>query len=1529
MPPASSILLSWSILVAAAAAQHDGVVTHAPADRIDFARAVQPILAHHCYACHGPDDAKRKADLRLDRRTDAFAERDNGAAFVAGQPAASEAMVRMLSDDPDEHMPPPDSGHELKPAEIETLRRWIEGGAEWTEHWAFVAPQRPSVPTVADAAWPRSDVDRFVLARLEKEGLRPTAEASREAWLRRVTFDLIGLPPTIAELDAFLRDTSADAYDKVVDRLLADERYGERQATEWLDLARYADSNGYQRDRGRTAWKWRDWVIDAFNKNQPFDQFTIEQLAGDLLPEPLIAQRIATGFNRNHPVNTEAGEELDEYRSAYVMDRVHTTATTWLGLSVACAQCHDHKYDPISQRDYYSFYGFFNHIKERDSGGGMSLNPKPAIPAPGPDDVPRLADLDRRIKTLEKHLERDDPLADEAQQAWEKQALERLGAPIPWQTLQPTEFMAKHGSRLQQLEDGSILATGPVPARDTYELVFVPGKRKIQALRLDVLPDPSMPLSASGRADDGRFILSALETRLASTAESSDPPLIAYALAAADLNQKEDEDEHYLTAITPGSIAGSIVLDDGSNNGGDKPGGFRFGGRGWSIAGEGRKEPREAILIPVEPIDANGTSILRLTLHHNSSNKFKSLIGRFRISFTEDERVRAQLLPISPSLWRAIGPFPAAGVDAAYATAFEPEKDLETAEWKKKYDQPIVEVPKVEKPAEKPAAKTDAKKPGAADKEAPAVAKAEGPAKDAAMPARQPAKDGAPPVAETPPAAEGKPPAPDADGKAPGGKSLDGKTPDGKAPDGGAVAKNADAKPAAKPEESEKPAAKAPPKAKPRRLEWKERRDWRDGDSARLSVDGAASAWFVSRKIHTETARTAVIEFEGGVGAKLWLNGSLVAEFAPPPEAPENEQAKAPPMKQEFDEEAFLAQRARERDREPRRLRLGLRAGDNHLAIKLVGKGALPRPKSGGGMATAMNAESADGDDGPPPGFGFPGMMQRGSSQGVSFTFTMNAEGDDLLDFEALQAMRDKAAASATAPTTAPATTSPAAATATAATATEATAPKTPPISSPVSSRVSSPVSAPVNAPVSAPVSAETEADTKKPPTPAERRAKVLRRWFRTRIDIAGRVLFEELERVKKEKERVEGRLTSALVMEELATPRPTHVYVRGDYRHKGDLVATNTPTVLPPMPSDLPKNRLGLARWLVSKDNPLVARVTVNRAWQQFFGLGLVRTADNFGMRGAQPSHPELLDWLATEFVASGWNVKKLHRLLVLSATYRQNSAATPQARERDPDNVLLARGPHQRLSAEMVRDQAMSAAGLLVQKVGGASVKPFQPSGLWKSVLGSGEWKADTGEATYRRGLYVYWKRGVPYPSFTAFDAPKRETCTVTRTLTTTPLQALVLLNDPVYVEAGRALGQRMRKDGGKEDEARLAFGFRLVASRRPDEREGKTLLALLGDLRTHYKADLKAAKLLIEAGTEKADVKADSKPEGKPGDKTDTKTDTKTVDSKPDDKPSEKPSEKPSAKPDADPDLAEAAAWAQIGATLLNLEAAIRRG
>ena len=1352
MRNALTIVAAVSFLLGSeAVAQHEGVVPESRPRSPDFARDVQPILAQHCYRCHGPDEKARKAKLRLDLATDAFAGRTEGAAFVPGSLEKSMAYARVVSTDEFERMPPADAGAALSKREIETLGRWIEGGAVWSVHWSFAAPQKPIVPEGAGGAWARNPIDAFVARHRDGAGIPASAEATREAWLRRATIDLTGVPPTLEEIDAFLADKSADAFEKVVDRLLASPRYGERQAAEWLDLARYADTSGYQRDTVRTAWKWREWVVNAFNSGMPYDRFTVEQLAGDLLPNPTLDQRIATGFNRNHPTNTEAGEEEDEYRSAYVIDRVHTTATTWLGLTLACAQCHDHKYDPISQRDFYEFYAFFNNVKERDSDG-FGANPKPSIPAPNPDQTPHVEDVARTIKALEARLEANDPLVDAGQAAWEAATRARLGRPFAWTTLEPAGVMARHGSLLRRLDDGSILASGPTPVRETYELVFSPGKKKIGAFRIEVLPDPSLPRGASGRADDGRFVLSSLEIRHATVADSEDPPLVGFALAAADLNQKFDPDTfNVVNDIAPGDVQTAVAGAGGAR---------RFGG-GWCIAGAERFEAHEAVFVPIEPIETNDVSILRFTLAHTSKEKFRASIGRFRISFTEDPRVRTLLVPVTAKPWKALGPFPAETVDLAHAVEFAPEKDLKSGELvKKTYEQPTLE-PKKDGKAELPpktAAESQPTSAPAASQPAPTEGAASKPAKDGA-------KDDKPKIEE---------------------------------------------------------------KKKPKKLVWAEKIDWHAGTGIRVPIEGAASAWFATRKLLTERARTVTIEIDGADGLKVWLNGESV--FAEEPPAVKEDDGKKAPVEAEegFDFAAFFGG-ASASSPKAKKFRLGLRSGENELVVKMSHRGKKVA-KSGEAEKTKPPAEA-------PPELGMKGGPGAAAGTQGLFAFVLIPEGDDLLDYETLRAL-------------------------------ERAETNEPPVAT---AKLASVSTAPGAVPESRPATSEA-------------RAKAVRRFYRTRIDLVGRTVFEELERKKEEKRRLEKKIPQALVMEELPESRPTHVFVRGQYKQKGERVQAGVPKALPPLPADAPRNRLGLANWMISRANPLTARVAMNRLWQQYFGRGFVSSSEDFGIRSDQPSHADLLDWLAVEFMDGGWELKRMHRLVVLSATYRQSSVVASEIRDRDPDNRWFGRGPRRRLAAEMVRDQALFLAGLLVEKIGGPSVKPFQPAGLWRDVAGGGDWKADSGGDQYRRGIYVYWKRGVPYPSFVTFDAAKRETCTVSRPETTTPLQALVLLNDPVYVEAARMFGRRMIKEGGKSDDARLAHGFRAATSRRPVDGELEILRSLLAGERAHWKAAPKAAAELLGVGEAKIDEKIDA---------------------------------------------VEAAAWAQIAAVILNMDATLRRG
>jgi hypothetical protein len=991
---------------------------------VEYSRDVRPILSDACYHCHGPDAGRRKAGLRLDNEAGALGElRGGGRAIVPRKPQDSELVRRITADDEQERMPPPKSGRKLTARQIALLRRWVEQGAKWQRHWAFLPPRRPELAPVQHAAWPHNGIDHFVLARLEREGLNPSPRADHTTLLRRVTLDLTGLPPTPAEVDAFLADASPNAYEKVVDRLLASPRYGERMAARWLDAARYADTNGYQNDGERYMWRWRDWVLDAFNANMRFEQFTVEQLAGDLLPQPTLSQRIATGFNRNHRANGEGGIIPEEYAVEYVVDRVDTTATVWLGLTMGCARCHDHKYDPIRQREFYQVFAFFNNVPERGKAIKYGNSP-PFIKAPTPQQLRRLEELDRQVREAEAKWSRLQPMLDQSLAGWEK-TRPKL-PPTPWT---PRQGLLAH------LPLG---ATGKGCFHDG-EASFVAG-RKGRAVDFD------------GR----RFV---------------------------------------------------DVGDAGSFGYYDK----------FSLAGWVRQRGAEGGVIVSRMADVAEGEGYSLHLVH----------GRLQVNLVKrwlDDALRV-----------------------------ETERSLEPGRW----------------------------------------------------------------------------------------------------------------------------------------------------HHVLATYDGSRVA----------------------AGVKVYIDGR-----------PEKLRALLDDLNQSFE------------TKEPFRI-------------------------GGGGGPVGR----------------FHGAIQ-----------DVRVYGEVILPERAL-------------------------------------------------------------------VIATPESIDEILGIPSDRRSpgqvRKLRAWFvDNRASDEVRHAADDLDRLRRRHQQFFESIPTTMVMEEMPRPRDTFVLVRGEYDKRGEKVTPGVPAVLGTLPPAMPKNRLGFARWLVDPSNPLTARVAVNRFWQMYFGTGLVKTVEDFGSQGEWPTHPELLDYLATEFIASGWDVKAMQRRIVTSATYRQASRVTPQLWQRDPENRLLARGPRVRLSAETIRDQALFVSGLLAERLGGPSVKPYQPPGLWKELTDT-DYVADHGEGLYRRSLYTFWKRTVAPPTMMTFDASPRETCVVREARTNTPLQALALMNDVAFVEAARMFAQRAMREGGPTPEGRVARAFRLATARTPRPAENKVLLEALEYHRARYRQHKATAPRLLAVGEAPADWRLDA--------------------------------------------------------------------
>jgi hypothetical protein len=987
---------------------------------IDYNRQIRPILSDNCFRCHGPDEGSREAKLRLDVRDAALQPAKSGAiAIVPGDPAKSELLLRIT--DAHEPMPPEESGKKLKPAEVALLRQWIAEGAPYAPHWAFVPPVAPTPPRSHRSGWVRNEIDRFILARLEQEKLSPAPEAEKATLLRRVSLDLTGLPPTVEALDAFLADPRPDAYERAVDRLLASPHFGERMATDWLDAARYADSNGFFRDNTRQIWPWRDWVIQAFNRNQPFDQFTIEQLAGDLLPNPTPAQRIATGFNRNHMVTGETGVIDEEYRVEYVADRLETTSTVWLGLTVACARCHDHKYDPISQRDYYQLFAFFNSGVEK--GTITPDDPPPVMDVTSPEQKQELDRLVAARQTAESALaQRTDPLRPVIA-AWETTA----------------------SAELQPPREGV-----------TAHVEFEP---------------------EAARGTDGGAGLRAAEKG----AVYYQPGLVGQSAMFDGMQHLELPADTALEADRPWTIGLWV-----------KPTGSLVG-----------------VLSKIEPTgDRRGFELIWAK-------------GQLQINL----------------------------VDRWVVSAIE-------------------------------------------------------------VTTREPIK----------------------------------------------------------------------------------RSDW---NHVIVSYDGSRRA-------------------------------------------------------------------------------AGLRVFGDGVEIPLtVGRDSLQGPISNREPLRIGRRDS---------GLGFYGQLDEfrllhrtvGAAEARAWYWSDRLHGILTLD----AAKRD-----------------------------------------------------------------------------ARQRKLLLDYYVERHADAATREAHRVAALRREDEEAYRAKLPKTLVMQEVAAPKPTHILKRGQYDAPGEVVTGDVPSALSPWPEGAPRNRLGLAQWLVAPSHPLTARVAVNRLWLQCFGEGLVPTLNDFGLQGELPSHPELLDWLAVRFVSGGWNVKDMLRLMVTSATYRQASAPAQELLERDPNNRLLARGPRFRLPAEMIRDQALAVSGLLVDKQGGPPVKPYQPPGLWEAVSYNGElsYETDRGEGLWRRTVYTHWKRTSPPPGVLVLDGPTRETCVVRRPRTNTPLQSLLLLNDETYVEAARVLAATtlgtVRTGAAPEEMARAMF--RRVTARVPEPVEIAALRDLYTRQKTRFASDRDAAGKLIGVG------------------------------------------------------------------------------
>ncbi len=1123
----------WAIAAAGmtlpAGAQEPAAKAVAASDRVQFNRDVRPILSDTCFKCHGPDSKSRKGDLRLDTKEGAFGAIEGRFPVFPGSLEKSELWKRITAEDASDLMPPPKSGKKLTKQQIDVLRRWIEQGAPYQAHWSFLPVQTPAVPAIDGG---RNEVDAFIRTRLAAEGLKPSPEADPHTLARRVTLDLTGLPPTPEEVEAFVADRSPGAYERLVERLLASPRYGEHMARFWLDLARYGDTHGLHLDNYREIWPYRDWVIRAFNENKPFNQFVTEQVAGDLLPDASLEQQIASGFNRCHVTTSEGGSIEEEVYCRNVFDRTETFAQVFFALTFTCARCHDHKFDPFTQKEYYGLFAFFNSLDGPELDGNRKDSP-PNVKVPNAEQAKDLAALRDEAGKVEARMNGPHAELDLAQATWEKDLAQRLAA--QWAAIDPEALGTSAGAALKEAADKSVQAERQ---RLEYEVAAKVAKDGTQALLLEILPPEPMP-----------------------AAEVS----LAFALSELEAEQKGEK------VRFQGAHAWAAQPDPNAKNAVD-------GKAETAWTGDARKKPA-LLLLASTPLAAGE---VRVRLVHEGAHA-KQPVPRFRISTTTDAGLLKGVAASTLGPWHLLGGFPAADGNVAFTTEYGPEKGVDLAK----------------------------------------------------------------PVGE---------------------KS------------------------------------------------WVKREDYAEG--ANLSYPEGIGASFAFRTIAAPTPRKLTFNVSSDDAIQIWLNGATVLSRN---------------IKRTF------------RKYDANKVTVDLEQGENRLLIKFSNYGTTRDHKF------------------------FWEVLEEGAS--------------DLL--------RDAAAALAV-----------------------------------------------------------------EPAKRDDAQRALLRTRYRREHWPEWKGLARKLADLRGRETALLDKVPFTLVFKERATPREVFILQRGEYDKRGEKVARHLPAALPSLPKDAPMNRLGVARWVLDPAHPLTARVTVNRFWQQVFGTGLVKTSEDFGLQGDPPSHPELLDWLASRFVADSWDVKAFMRRMVLSATYRQSSRATPELVRRDPDNRLLARGPRFRMDAETLRDQVLFLSGLLVEKVGGPSVKPPQPEGLWEAVgyTGSNTYRFARDpepEKVFRRSMYIFWKRTSAPPQMTMFDAPSRESCTARRERTNTPLQALLLMNEPQCFEAARHLAQKAAKEGGSTPEDRAAWMLRRCTLRPVLPKDVADLVAVYRVQRELFAKDPEAAKKAVAVG------------------------------------------------------------------------------